>query len=102
MTRITLSRHWRIITRELRERSHGRCECRGECQSGHQTRCEAVHGRRWGGSDWPIVLSTVHVARGCSADQQRRGCTQIEHVVAMCQDCHKAYERAQAARSVRG
>lgn len=85
---------WSILSREIRERSGGRCECAGECGKGHQTRCEARQGEPSMKSGWPVVLTTAHLWQGPCAAHHAAGvkCDDPTHLKAMCQACHLAYD----------
>ena len=86
--------NWQVLSREVRERSGGRCECTGECGKGHQTRCEARQGDPSTRSGWPVVLTSAHLWRGPCAAHDAAGikCDDLTHLKAMCQACHLAYD----------
>ena len=86
--------NWKAISTAVRARSGGRCECAGECGRGHQTRCEARHGDPSPKSGWPVILTTAHLWRGPCAAHYAAGvkCDDPEHLKAMCQACHLAYD----------
>jgi hypothetical protein len=99
--------NWKTLSREIRQRADDRCECRGECGTGHQTRCEARQGEKTTRSGWPVILTTAHLWRGPCATCHEIGvkCDNPEHLGAFCQACHLAYDaphhRANAAATRR-
>jgi len=90
---------WEAVSREIRDRSSGRCECAGECGwdphvsvfhlvgivEGCEYRCTARHG-------WPspytgsmVVLTTAHL-------DHNPGVNDRDRLKAMCQGCHLRYD----------
>ena len=96
---------WFLPSRVVRERSGGRCECRGECSRGHLTRCEAAQGQRGDRSGFSVMLTAAHVYAGSCATLDRVGrCSDSAHVIAVCSGCHLALDlpRHTAATVVAG
>jgi hypothetical protein len=114
-------KEWKRISREVRERSGGRCECAGECGRKHAERCYAENGGhgarhrvtdRWRSTvdisgceqfgekdeDYPqgsrVVLTVAHLWKGPCAPCAERGekCGEPSHLKAMCQACHLHYD----------
>jgi hypothetical protein len=82
-------RNWAEISKAIRfGRAHGRCECTGECGTGHQGRCEARHGQPHPVTGSRVVLTAAH------RDHEPRNCDPA-NLRAMCQRCHLAYDRDQ-------
>jgi hypothetical protein len=80
---------WPEISRRIRERSGGQCECEGECGL-HRThpgprRCTERNGARakWAGG---VVILTVAHLNHTPAD------CRDENLKAMCQRCHLRYD----------
>ncbi len=78
---------WRRISLAIRARAQGRCECRGECGSGHEgvRRCCAVNHR-------PHPVTVAHLCR--CRDREGRKCGDPTHLIAACQRRHLAIDRA--------
>jgi hypothetical protein len=85
---------WKRISLEVRARSGGRCECAGECGRAHATRCEARQGAPAPVSGKRVILTVAHLWRGPCAPCAARDfkCGEPEHLKAMCQACHLAYD----------
>jgi hypothetical protein len=78
---------WPAISHRIRfVRAAGRCECDGECGTGHDSRCLAVHGAPSPLTGATVVLTTAHL------DHTPENCDD-GNLVAMCQRCHLAYDR---------
>lgn len=89
---------WPAVSREVRERSGGRCECTGECGwtrhltrayelgTGPLSRCWAVNGESSPYTGSRVVLTAAHLDRN-------PGVNNLERLRAMCQGCHLAYDR---------
>ena len=75
-------RNWAEISKAIRfGRAHGRCECTGECGTGHQGRCEARHGQphlvydadqhrataAWARAGRPVVQLELFAVTGAAA-----------------------------------
>jgi hypothetical protein len=79
-------RDWPLISKEIRfGRAKGRCECAGECGTGHEGRCEARHGQLSPYTGSKVVLTTAHL------DHEPRNCDPA-NLRAMCQRCHLRYD----------
>ena len=80
---------WPAISKRIRERSGGRCECEGECGL-HRTnpgprRCEEMNGQPAKWAKGKIVLTVAHMNHApmeCDDDNLK----------AMCQRCHNRYD----------
>lgn len=92
-------RDWKQISRSIRERSSGRCECPGDCGRGPMHLCEGEHntGRciERNGKDavyqrGTIVLTVAHL-------DHDPGNNDPSNLRAMCQACHLSYDRARHA-----
>lgn len=90
-------RDWRQISASVRERSGGRCECRGECGGSHDERCEALNGLPAPDSGRRVVLTVAHL------DHAPENCDPA-NLRALCQRCHNKLDgphRAQTRRETR-
>ena len=93
---------WKAISARIRTRSHGQCECHGECglHRDHPgpRRCQERQGdlARW--AKGRVVLTVAHL------DHQPENCAD-DNLKAMCQRCHNRYDsphrRTNAARTRR-
>lgn len=112
---------WDTIAAAVRDRSLGRCECRGECGIDHERdpivwddfegddpldhspRCLAEHGRGHPVTSSRVVLTAAHLWRGPCAAHHKAGvkCGDASHLKAMCQRCHLAYDREQHVANAR-
>ena len=81
--------NWRQISDRIRfDRAQGRCECEGECGTGHRGyRCYAEHG-----SPHPITGSIV-VLTVAHRNHRPEDCDE-QNLFAACQRCHLGYDRA--------
>lgn len=72
---------WEAISREVRDRSGGRCECEGECGLHRGRRCVERHAEpaRWARGK---VTLTVHHLDGDKQNSDRK------NLKAMCNRCH--------------
>lgn len=87
---------WPAISLKIRERAEWRCECEGECRSGHLTRCMRAQGGRLT-SGARVVLTVAHL------DHAPENCDPA-NLRAMCQRCHLTYDanhHAQTAAATR-
>mgnify|MGYP001606837747 CR=1 FL=1 len=81
---------WPAISRRIRERSGGRCECEGECGLHRTTpgprRCEERNGEpaRW--ARGKVVLTVAHLMNHDPAD------CRDANLKALCQRCHLRYD----------
>jgi hypothetical protein len=84
-------RDWPVISLGIRSgRAAGRCECAGECGSGHGGRCPARHGYPHPVTGSLVVLTVAHL------DHTPEHCDPA-NLRAMCQRCHLAYDAAHHA-----
>lgn len=78
--------NWPEISERIRTvRAGGRCECKGECRSGHKGRCRA-----WNGYPHPITGSLV-VLTVAHRDHTPENCDP-SNLFAACQKCHLSYD----------
>lgn len=80
---------WPAISRRIRERSGGQCECEGECGL-HRTnpgprRCTERHGEPAQWAKGRVVLTVAHLNHDPSDCRD-------ENLKAMCQRCHLRYD----------
>ena len=80
---------WKRISREIRERSGGQCECSGECGL-HRTnpgprRCIERNGQQAVWAKGKVVLTVAHLNHN-TRDSRR------SNLKAMCQRCHLRYD----------
>jgi hypothetical protein len=94
--------NWQAISARIRfGRAGGRCECEGECGTGHAGRCAARHGLPHPVTGSRVVLTTAHL------DHVPEHCSEA-NLRAMCQRCDLAYDAvhhaatAAATRAARG
>lgn len=92
---------WPAVSRAVRDRSGGRCECAGECGwtrhvdpmlGGHPAeggRCEALNGEPSPYTGSTVVLTAAHLDR-----DGHTGTNNPDRLKAMCQGCHLAYDRS--------
>lgn len=86
---------WDDISARIRfDRAGGRCECKGECGTGHVGRCSRRHGDRLGhGIDSRrVILTTAH------RDHTPEHCDDA-NLFAACQRCHLGYDRVHHAQT---
>jgi len=85
---------WDAISRSIRERAEGRCECTGECGHDHtaepfsqeRPRCGSANGHANPVTGRTVILTVAHLDHtpaNCDPDNLR----------AMCQRCHLSYDR---------
>jgi hypothetical protein len=87
---------WPTISLATRKRAEWRCECQGECKSGHVVRCLWSQEDRLA-SGGRVVLTVAHL------DHAPEHCSP-ENLRAMCQRCHLSYDakhHAQTAAATR-
>lgn len=81
---------WPAISRRIRDRSNGRCECVGECGLHLTTpgprRCEEQNGRTAKWAKGVIVLTVAHLNHDPMDNLD-------ENLKAMCQRCHLRYDQ---------
>lgn len=86
---------WDAISARIRwERAGGRCECEGECGTGHVGRCtRRANDPLSAEIDGPrVILTTAH------RDHTPEHCDDA-NLFAACQRCHLGYDRAHHART---
>lgn len=84
---------WPKISKRIRYgRAEGRCECAGECGTGHPGRCQAREGQPHPVTSSQVVLTVAHL------DHTPENCAD-ENLRAMCQRCHLAYDADHHAAS---
>ncbi len=84
---------WPAISRRIRNfRAAGRCECEGECATGHAGRCAAFNSLRHPVTGSKVVLTVAHL------DHQPENCADA-NLKAMCQRCHLAYDAVHHAQT---
>ena len=76
---------WKAISRAIRERSGGRCECTGECGLHRGDRCRERDGMDAEFASGLVVLTVAH-RNHAPADCRR------ENLMALCQTCHLRYD----------
>jgi 5-methylcytosine-specific restriction endonuclease McrA len=82
-------RNWSQISKAVRkERAGDRCECAGECGTGHEGRCEARNGQPHPVTGSTVVLTVAH------RDRTPENCA-YDNLFAACQRCHLAYDAEQ-------
>ncbi len=80
---------WKAISRAIRVRSGGQCECAGECGLHHDRRCNERNGTEAKWAKGKIVLTVAHLRTALSEMDCRD-----EVLKAMCQRCHLRYDQA--------
>jgi hypothetical protein len=86
---------WKSISARIRnDRARGRCECEGECGSGHRGRCEAWDAARHPVTDSIVVLTVAHL------DHTPENCAD-DNLKAMCQRCHNSYDAPMRRAGIR-
>ena len=89
MRRADYPRNWPEISTSVKVgRAGGRCECSGQCGSGHEGRCEARPGQPHPITGSMVVLSVAY------RDHEPRNCS-LENLFAACQRCHIWFDRDQ-------
>lgn len=84
---------WAQISKRIRERSGGVCECTGECGNRHATgRCPARNYQPHPVTDSKVILTVAHL------DHTPENCGD-DNLKAMCQRCHLSYDRHHHARN---
>ena len=85
---------WPDVSREVRDRSGGRCECEGECGWVRHPadRCPALNGQPSPFTGSRVGLTVAHL-------DHNPGTNDRDRLRAMCQGCHLSYDRR--ARSAR-
>ena len=86
MRRADYAHDWEQKSQDIRfGRAAGRCECRNECGTGHEDRCEATHGQPHPVSGKVVWLQTAHLDRNTRNNDP-------PNLLAMCAPCHLAYD----------
>lgn len=85
-------KEWPAISKRIRERSGGRCECEGECGL-HRTnpgprRCIERNGQAAKWAKGKVVLTVAHLRTALNEMDCRD-----EVLKAMCQRCHLRYDQ---------
>lgn len=84
---------WEDIRLEIRDvRAGGRCECAGECGTGHAARCGAWHGEPHPDTGSTVTLTVAHRDHNPANNDPA-------NLAAMCQRCHLAYDAEEHARN---
>lgn len=96
MDRARYPADWDAISKRIREeRAAGRCECRGECATPHDSpggRCEEVNRAPARGFRGRVVLTVAHLNHTPMDVRE-------ENLLALCQRCHLRYDRAHHAQT---
>ena len=91
---------WPDISKRIRERSGGQCECMGECGL-HRTnpgprRCCEMNGHPAKWANGKVVLTVAHLGvdypDGRKGDPQDKLDVRDENLKALCQRCHLRYD----------
>jgi hypothetical protein len=87
---------WVAVSKAIRGRAMGRCECSGEC-GGHSGGCRAINYHAHPETGSRVVLTVAHLWRGPCEEHNSRGfkCSDPDHLKAMCQACHLRYDAPQ-------
>lgn len=85
---------WPAISRSIRDRSGGQCECRGECGLHHDRRCDERHCQPAQWARGRVVLTVAHL------DHDPGNCDPA-NLRAMCQRCHNRYDQPQRQANAR-
>lgn len=111
---------WREISRRIRDRSGGQCECAGQCGHPHpdpalfiregiqplkRTRCPELNGKPAQCFRGRVVLTVAHLGvprlDGSPGDPTDKMDVRPENLAAMCQACHLRYDSAEHTASRR-
>lgn len=87
---------WPAISKRIRRRARGRCECKGECdRAGHpRGRCHERNSQPARTFRGKVVLTVAHL------NHTPEDCSD-ENLKAMCQACHLSYDRHHHAKNLR-
>lgn len=77
--------NWHEISKRIRERSGGQCECDGMCNLHHGRRCVEINGEPAIWANGKIVLTVAHL------NHTEMDCRD-ENLKALCQRCHLRYD----------
>lgn len=96
---------WKHVSRAVRDRSGGQCECEGHCGL-HRTnpgprRCIERNGTKATWAKGKVVLTVAHLNAEGGPCQCSPLCGNPEHLRAMCQRCHLRYDHAMHVRNAR-
>lgn len=89
---------WAAISRRIRARAQGRCECTGQCGL-HRThpgprRCVERNGEPAQWAKGSVVLTVAHL------NHEPSDCAE-ENLLALCQRCHLRYDSAHHTRNAK-
>lgn len=98
---------WPKISLSIRKRSHGNCECTGECGK-HPGRCDAMNGEPHPVTGSKVILTVAHlgapkmvngiVQPGSKHDKMD---VRRSNLKAMCQCCHLNFDRDEHIENAR-
>jgi len=78
--------NWKEISEDIRfNRAKNRCECEGECCSGHKERCKAINYKPHPDTGSKVILTVAHL------NNTPEDCD-YDNLKAMCQRCHLNYD----------
>lgn len=83
---------WPVISRRIRDRAGGRCECTGQCALHRGERCHERTGTLARFASGKVILTVAHLNH-CKSD------CRDENLLAMCQTCHLRYDLVLHARN---
>lgn len=85
---------WETISERIRfVRARGACECDGRCGA-HDGDCTAHHGEPNPRTESMVILTVAHL-------DHDPGNSDDDNLLAMCQQCHLAYDAGHHARNAR-
>jgi hypothetical protein len=84
--------HWPEISRRIRARAGGQCECTGQCGLHRGNRCLERDGQAAQWANGQVVLTVAHL------NHYPPDCRD-ENLLAMCQTCHLRYDQVLHARN---
>lgn len=96
-------KNWKEISKRIRERSGGQCECEGECglHNGEdmywpKRRCIERNGEKAVFAKGKVILTVAHLGvpkpDGSLGDPHDKMDVRDENLKAMCQRCHLRYD----------
>lgn len=87
---------WKAISLRIRNRSRGRCECRGECGLHKGRRCVEINGHKAEFAKGWVVLTVAHLGvpkpDGSPGDPHDKLDVRDENLKALCQRCHLRFD----------
>lgn len=91
---------WKAISRRIRDRSGGQCECEGECglhrTTGGPRRCVEQNGQPALWANGKIILTVAHLGAtrddGSPGDPHDKMDVRDVNLKALCQRCHLRYD----------